>query len=108
MLENLTLDDCSDIKYEFVDKLPDASLTAGGTIYVKSDIRGYRSYMLLNGEWVELGMFKANTTISYPTTYYVDNLVYHEEYPKEAPPTNCKNCGAPLKDGKCEYCGSEY
>lgn len=22
--------------------------------------------------------------------------------------TNCKNCGAPLKDYKCEYCGSEY
>lgn len=22
--------------------------------------------------------------------------------------TNCKNCGAPLKDMKCEYCGTEY
>ena len=22
--------------------------------------------------------------------------------------TNCKNCGAPLKSGKCEYCGSQY
>jgi len=22
--------------------------------------------------------------------------------------TNCKNCGAPLHNGKCEYCGSEY
>ena len=22
--------------------------------------------------------------------------------------TNCKNCGAPLVDNKCEYCGSEY
>ena len=21
---------------------------------------------------------------------------------------NCKNCGAPLHNGKCEYCGSEY
>ena len=21
-------------------------------------------------------------------------------------PTNCPNCGAPLKDGKCEYCGT--
>lgn len=21
--------------------------------------------------------------------------------------TNCPNCGAPLKDGKCEYCGTE-
>lgn len=21
---------------------------------------------------------------------------------------NCKNCGAPLKNGQCEYCGSEY
>lgn len=22
--------------------------------------------------------------------------------------TNCKNCGAPLKDNKCEYCGTVY
>lgn len=22
--------------------------------------------------------------------------------------TNCKNCGAPLRDGRCEYCGTEY
>jgi uncharacterized Zn finger protein (UPF0148 family) len=21
-------------------------------------------------------------------------------------PTNCPNCGAPLKDGRCEYCGT--
>jgi len=21
---------------------------------------------------------------------------------------NCKNCGAPLHNNKCEYCGSEY
>ena len=23
-------------------------------------------------------------------------------------PTNCTNCGAVLKDYKCEYCGTEY
>ena len=31
--------------------------------------------------------------------------------PKEAQkkiPTNCKNCGAPLENGKCKYCGTEY
>ena len=22
--------------------------------------------------------------------------------------TNCKNCGAPLHNGKCDYCGTEY
>lgn len=22
--------------------------------------------------------------------------------------TNCKNCGAPLVNGKCEYCKTEY
>ena len=22
--------------------------------------------------------------------------------------TNCKNCGAPLTNNKCEYCGTEY
>lgn len=22
--------------------------------------------------------------------------------------TNCKNCGAPLKSGKCEYCNTEH
>lgn len=22
--------------------------------------------------------------------------------------TNCKNCGAPLHGGKCDYCGTEY
>lgn len=23
-------------------------------------------------------------------------------------PTNCKNCGAPLKTNRCEYCGTVY
>lgn len=23
-------------------------------------------------------------------------------------PTNCKNCGAPLKSNQCEYCGTKY
>lgn len=22
--------------------------------------------------------------------------------------SNCPNCGAPLSDGKCKYCGTEY
>lgn len=22
--------------------------------------------------------------------------------------TNCNNCGAPLNNGKCEYCGTDY
>lgn len=22
--------------------------------------------------------------------------------------SNCKNCGAPIHNGKCEYCGTEY
>lgn len=22
--------------------------------------------------------------------------------------TNCSNCGAPLADGRCNYCGTEY
>ena len=22
--------------------------------------------------------------------------------------TNCKNCGAPLRNGRCEYCGTLY
>lgn len=22
--------------------------------------------------------------------------------------TNCINCGAPIKNGKCDYCGTEY
>ena len=22
--------------------------------------------------------------------------------------TNCKNCGAPLRYSKCEYCGTDY
>ena len=25
----------------------------------------------------------------------------------EPKPTNCPNCGAPLHNGKCEYCGTE-
>ena len=27
---------------------------------------------------------------------------------RQIAPTTCKNCGAPLHDGKCEYCGTEY
>lgn len=23
-------------------------------------------------------------------------------------PTNCPNCGAPIKGGRCEYCGTEF
>ena len=30
--------------------------------------------------------------------------IYDHLYPH---PTNCPNCGAPLKSGECEYCGSE-
>ena len=28
--------------------------------------------------------------------------------PKTKPPTNCRNCGAPLHGSVCEYCGTEY
>lgn len=28
--------------------------------------------------------------------------------PQQEHKTNCPNCGAPLKDGKCEYCGTTY
>ena len=24
------------------------------------------------------------------------------------PDTNCRNCGAPIKENRCEYCGTEY
>lgn len=24
------------------------------------------------------------------------------------PDTNCRNCGAPIKGNRCEYCGTEY
>ena len=27
---------------------------------------------------------------------------------KTPKPHTCSQCGAPLKDGKCEYCGTEY
>lgn len=26
----------------------------------------------------------------------------------KARPRHCSQCGAPLKDGKCEYCGTDY
>lgn len=28
--------------------------------------------------------------------------------PQKIVPRVCKSCGAPLKNGKCEYCGSQY
>lgn len=28
--------------------------------------------------------------------------------PKTKPPTNCRNCGAPLHGFVCEYCGTAY
>lgn len=28
--------------------------------------------------------------------------------PPKIKPTNCSNCGAILKNGKCEFCGAEY
>lgn len=28
--------------------------------------------------------------------------------PKKHKPHTCKQCGAPLKDVKCDYCGTEY
>ena len=24
------------------------------------------------------------------------------------PDSNCRNCGAPIKGNRCEYCGTEY
>ena len=43
---------------------------------------------------------------------YIDNNgTYHRVIAynfRELDLPNCKNCGAPLHDFKCEYCGTEY
>lgn len=40
---------------------------------------------------------------------YFDYELFLEEQKKtlSKKPLNCPNCGAPLSNGKCEYCGTE-
>lgn len=78
----------------FGDKLPDASTVIHGCIYsvVQNDL--IRDYVALDGIWEDLGLYDPSDFETAEST--------------EAPtPTNCPNCGAPLKNGKCEYCGTE-
>lgn len=67
-------------------------------------------YVLPNGEeWI----YHA-PTFRYDDPYYfvhwtkIGELSTSEEEPPKMIPTNCKNCGAPLENGKCKYCGTEY
>ena len=84
-----------DIKYIFVGDLPDVSTAMRNCIYlavVEDKIREMHGYVVLNGMWADLGVFDSSD---------------FEHEPKKETQTNCKNCGAPLKNGKCEYCGTE-
>lgn len=59
--------------------------------YAQSD--DLHGYVVRNGTWNDLRV--------------LDSTDFEHEEPKEKT-TNCKNCGAPLHNGKCDYCGSEY
>lgn len=37
----------------------------------------------------------------------VMRTTFEEMVEGETMSENCKNCGAPLKDGRCEYCGTQ-
>ena len=63
------------------------------TIYITSD---KRMYIYINNEWQDLGYYSENEDKSTTKETYTINRV------------NCKNCGAPLVDGKCQYCGSDF
>lgn len=38
--------------------------------------------------------------------HYMCDKIFYESISEL--PTNCKNCGAPLKSHNCEYCGTKY
>lgn len=92
-------------EYKVVDELP----TTGDSniIYIVQNGDGYEEWVwceeqirlmsdninyFTEGEWTKIGEVIPSET---------------QEEPKEIP-TNCKNCGAPLENGKCKYCGTEY
>ena len=79
-----------------VTEFPDAP--ENNTIYlIPNSFGGYDEYVFIGNEWTPIGYTDIPT---YSTLAAFD-------LPKESP-TNCKNCGAPLHNGKCNYCGSEY
>ena len=42
-------------------------------------------------------------------TNFVDNFIRIAQWPNEQQKViTCKNCGAPVHDNACEYCGTEY
>lgn len=58
------------------------------------------------------GKIEANNIINSPPRvkkiYYRLSGQWIELYNNKSYPTNCKNCGAPLHENMCEYCGTEY
>jgi len=40
-------------------------------------------------------------------SFSIDDRII-SRYSEKIKPTNCKNCGAPLKTDECEYCGTQY
>ena len=42
-------------------------------------------------------------------TNFVDNFIRIAQWPNgQQKVITCKNCGAPVHDNICEYCGTEY
>ena len=62
--------------------------------YIKEEKDGYHEFIYRDGVWEWLGK--------------LENSWDEIKEPPKMRPTNCTNCGAPLKNGKCAYCGTEY
>ena len=90
-----------------VDELPAAEEVVTGRLYVLLDGNGgYETYYHVDDGWVSIDSDKEHQDEYTYTKAEIDAMF--ETADIKNPPSNCKNCGAPLTDGKCDYCGTEY
>ena len=90
-----------------VDELPKEA-EVGDVVCIKNKYGEYDDYVCLfvgtQAQWEKLSPVEKST---YNGAMITDDLDCKYQ-PRIQYPTNCKNCGAVLNYGKCEYCGTDY
>ena len=81
-------------RFIYTSKLP--AFPERNVVYIMDGPDGMHGYVPTGErmhDWLDIGLMENRGEI---------------EEPPKMRPTNCTNCGAPLKNGKCAYCGTEY
>ena len=94
------------IRGEFGELPKEAEL--GDVVLIKNDYGEYDTYAyFFVGTQYQWELLPPAERLTYRGAMITDDLDC-EYQPRIQYPTNCKNCGAVLNNGKCEYCGTDY